>query len=55
MIIKLMPSLPKITDDILDMFIHTDLLELDRDGVWQWTQLAVDFAACIDFVKISQK
>lgn len=36
--------LPELTDAVLDLFIHTDFLELDSAGEYQWTKLVIDFA-----------
>ena len=38
--------LPALTDELVDEFKATELLELDKNLEWQWSQLAVDFA-CI--------
>lgn len=39
--------LPKITDELLEQFGDTDLIEIDVFGGADWTQTAVDFVCAI--------
>ena len=40
-------SLPKITDEMVDDFAGTQLIEMEVDGP-NWSQIAVDFACILN-------
>lgn len=47
---KLKNYLPKITEEIKEQFIDTDILEIDENKEYQWSQLAVDFACVLSYL-----
>jgi hypothetical protein len=38
-------AMPKITEEALKAFRNTELMYLDSEGNYQWSRLAIDFAA----------